>query len=443
MILPPEQGGAPLSPPKPSPDKVFRNYKLGAAAVLLLAVGFVGGFFLGEAQNLNAATSEPVAALELVTRVKNLGGSAPAGVKDVDFSQFWEVWDTLKAKYVSQEEVTDEKLFYGAIQGLVGSLGDPYSVYFDPPTAKRFNDDLGGTFEGIGAEIGIKKNTLIIIAPLPGTPAERSGLKPGDYILTIDGKDTEGMYLDEAVSLIRGKKGTEVKLSIHREGFEEPKEFAITRAAIKVDSVKSEVKSAAGKRVAVITVSHFNEDTGSGFSDAVRATLLEGVDGIVLDLRNDPGGFLDMAAKVAGEWVGHEPVVIEEFSDGRRNNVNGDAAARLADVPTVVLVNGGSASASEIVAGALQDYGKATLVGEKTFGKGSVQDYSEFGDGSALKVTVALWLTPKGRSINKEGIQPDVEVENTPEDWDNNRDPQMDKAIEMLTAPAAAEGGDR
>jgi carboxyl-terminal processing protease len=345
----------------------------------------------------------------------------------VDFNLFWEVWSLVQKNYVHQP-VTDTKLFYGALSGLVFALDDPYSVFFDPEMAEKFQQELEGTFSGIGAELGIKERQLTIIAPLPDTPAARAGLKAGDKILLIDGKETTEMALDYAVSLIRGQEGTEVTLTIWREGWERPQDFKITRGKIEIASVKWEMKG----DIAYIEINHFNEDTSGRFNQAVNELITKNPKGLVLDLRNNPGGFLSTAVEVAGEWIEKNVVVIEQRDDGEKNEEKSDGLARLQGLKTVVLINEGSASASEIVAGALQDYGKATLVGKKTFGKGSVQNLEPLSDGSAVKITVAEWLTPKGRHIDKEGITPDVEVDLTEDDYNANRDPQLDKAIEIL-----------
>lgn len=403
-----------------------RTHSFSAIGAAIAVATFVAGVFVGEVRTRQVVEGEGT--------VRHLESSVPGGLADVDFQQFWDMWRTVKERYVRQP-VEDKKLFYGAISGLVSSLDDPYSVYFDPDLAKSFSSELEGKFDGIGAEIGIKKDHLSIIAPLPGTPADKAGLEAGDYIVQIDAADTSDMPLDEAVSRIRGEKGTTVKLLIFRTGWKEPKEFAIVRDTILVQSVKRASAVVGKKNVSVITITHFNEDTEKAFAEAVRQSLQEGAEGIVLDLRNNPGGFLDTAVSVAGEWIHDDVVVSEQFSDGHKQDYKSDGNARLADLPTVVLVNGGSASASEIVAGALQDDGKALLVGEQTFGKGSVQDYQELDDGSALKLTIALWLTPKGRSIDKQGIAPDIKVERTEEDYQKDRDPQYDKALRLLFEP--------
>jgi carboxyl-terminal processing protease len=275
-----------------------------------------------------------------------------------------------------------------------------------PQKAKRFNQDLSGNFSGIGAELGMKKDFIVIMSPLPGSPAERAGLKAGDKILMVDGKDTYGWTLDEAVDKIRGTEGTVVKLVILSNGASAPREVSIIREIIRVESVAWEMKG----DVAYIKISNFNEDTSEFFDQAIKELILRNPKALVLDLRNNPGGFLDTAVRVASEWIPKGTIVTEKFSDGTEEIYVSNGKHRLANFKTYVLVNQGSASASEIVAGALQDYGKAVIVGEKTFGKGSVQDYEQLPDGSGLKITVAEWLTPKGRHINNNGVEPDQKL---------------------------------
>ncbi|MBI5071333.1 S41 family peptidase [Candidatus Falkowbacteria bacterium] len=404
---------------------IFKYAAVYVLAILVLG-GFLGGMALGARQGKIEAEKEFYGG-----QVQNRNQIPEYLSKDIDFNLFWQVWDLAKNDYVHQP-VQDTKLFYGALAGIISSLDDPYSVFFDPQTAEDFKKELEGTFSGIGAELGIKNKQLTIIAPLPDTPAEKAGLKAGDRILAIDGKDTTDMALDYAVSIIRGEKGTDVTLTIWREGWEKSEDFKITRDQIEVASVKWEMKG----DIAYIEINHFNEDTTRRFNQAVTELIAKNPKGLILDLRNNPGGFLDTAVEVAGEWVSNDVIVVEQMDDGQKNEERSSGLARLENLKTVVLVNQGSASASEIVGGALQDYGKATLVGEKTFGKGSVQNLEPLPDGSAVKITVAEWLTPKGRQIDKEGIAPDVEIKLTEEDYNANRDPQMDKAIEIINSPA-------
>ena len=418
-------------------DAVAKNYRMGATIAFFVVVSFILGVLFGELRDKPVSATSGNSMRARIGQVLNRQVDPSAMLdKDVDFAQFWEVWKMVKEKHVDQAATSDVKMFYGAVAGMVGSLGDPYSVYFDPELAQKFAKDLEGSFEGIGAEIGIKADQLTVIAPLPGTPAEKAGLKAGDRIYAIDGVETIGMPVEEAVSHIRGEKGTTVKLLIARDGIKEAKEIVIKRATIIVQAVEwKTIKTKDGKKLAYIKISHFNEQVDSKFNAAIRAILAEDPAGLILDLRNNPGGFLDTAVTVSGEWVHEDTVVIEKFNDGNEKKYASQGLARLSDLPTVVLINGGSASASEIVAGALHDHDKATLVGEKSFGKGSVQDYVEFGDHSALKLTVALWLTPDGLSINKAGIEPDVAVKMSTEDFNADKDPQMDKAIELLLSP--------
>lgn len=399
-------------------------------ALLIIISSFQLGLFYGARDSIfkKAITAETI----YLGKVTGLYSAADNSLisDDVNFNLFWEAWDTVKKNYVGRDKLTDKQMFYGALNGLVSSTGDPYTVFMDPQITKEFEDDLSGTFEGIGAEIGIKDDVLTIVAPLPGMPAEKAGLKAGDKIYAINGTSTAGYSSDQAVKMIRGPKGTQVTLSIFRDGFKAIKDFTITRDAIVVKSVNAELRS---DGVYLITVSNFNNDTIDLFNAAVREAVVKNPKGIILDLRNNPGGYLDTAIEMASEWVEEGVVVSEKYSDTKIDEHLARGQARLKDIPTVVLVNQGSASASEIVAGALQDYQKATIVGKQTFGKGSVQTMQNLSDGSAIKITVAKWLTPKGKSISDEGIKPDVEVELTEDDYNKDKDPQLDKAIETLT----------
>lgn len=348
--------------------------------------------------------------------------------KDIDFELFWDVWKTIKADYV-EKNISDKDLFYGALQGMTSSLNDPYSVFFKPEISKEFNDELSGEFEGIGAEVGMKNNRLTIISPLPNSPAEKAGLKAGDKVYAINSVDTAEMYLDEAVNKIRGKKGTEVVLTISRDGLKETKDIKVIRDTIKFDSVTWKIRD---DNIGYIKVSHFNTDTAAKFTEAVDDMVKANPKGIILDLRGNPGGFLDAAVKMSSAWVEDGVVVTEKYSEENKRDHNAIGRAYLNGFKTVVLINKGSASGSEIVAGALKDCGYAVLVGEKTFGKGSVQSLEEFSDGSSLKLTVAKWLTPNGHCINKEGIDPDIAVELTEDDYNKDKDPQMDKAVNII-----------
>ena len=350
--------------------------------------------------------------------------------QEVDFNSdlFWRVWSVIKQRYIDQP-VSDEDLFYGSLRGLTSGVKDPYSVFLEPELAKKFLEDMSGSFEGVGMEIGIKDGRLTIIAPLPDTPAFRAGLRSGDKIFAVDDEDTSGMSLDEAVHLIRGPKGTSVVLTIWHQGETRTKEVEVIRDVIDIETVFWELK---GNKIAYLKISHFSEDTWIDFKNAAQKILIADPNGLILDLRNNPGGYLDTSVNMAGYWVGRETVVVSKDAKGKEKEYESRGREDFVHLPTIVLVNQGSASASEILAGALQDYGLATVLGEQTFGKGSVQELESFSDGSALKLTVAYWYTPLGRSINEQGIIPDMEVELTEEDYLANRDPQLDKALLIL-----------
>ena len=404
----------------------FRKFIKYYFVLLLIFVAFIFGLIVGKSGNNNKNTQSDFK----VGEVFNKKAKPEFLSKDVDFNLFWEVWSLIEKNYVRQP-VNESELLYGAVAGSVAALGDPHSVFFDPKTTQDFTDELKGSFEGIGAEIAIKNEILTVVAPLPDSPAEKAGLKAGDKIFAINGEDTTSMSLDYAVNKIRGPKGTEVVLTIAHDGISETKEIKITRDTIKIQSVRWEMLP---NNIVHLNLRYFNEDTQDDFNKAVLEIVGKNPKGIILDLRNNPGGFLDTAITVASEWVGEGIIVYEKSSDGKLNEHKAKGLARFKDFSTVVLINQGSASGSEIVAGALKDHKLATLVGEKSFGKGSVQSLFPLEDGSSVKITVAEWLTPNQNAIDGEGIEPDVKVELSDKDFSDNKDPQLDKAIEILSS---------
>ncbi len=324
-------------------------------------------------------------------------------------------------------DIDGEKMSQGAVRGLVASLGDPYTTFLDKTQSKALSDSLKGELSGIGIEIGLKNNRLTVISPLDGSPAAKAGLRSGDVIGLIGTEDTSEMTLDTAVDKIRGEKGTEVKLTILR-GSDKPLELTIVRDTITVSSVKYEVKPGG---IGYIRLRQFGDDTDTAIRAATADLAKQGVTKIVLDLRDNPGGYLNSAVTVSSEFLDSGTVVEERSRHSESKTLVANPGGALTKVKLIILVNGGSASAAEIAAGALKDNGRATLVGEKTYGKGSVQEIKNLSDGNQLKVTVAHWYTPKGVNISKEGIAPDVEVKNSSEDYNAGRDPQLDKALEL------------
>ncbi len=343
----------------------------------------------------------------------------------LDYSSIDTVYRSLKDNY--DGKLSEADLLDGMKAGLAKATGDPYTEYFNTKDAKEFYGQLDGTFEGIGAELGKDDaGNIVIISPLAGFPAEKAGLKPKDIIAQIDGKATTDFTIDNAVKLIRGKAGTDVKLTIVRDGA--PLDITIKREKITLPSVKSEIKDGIG----ILTVSRFSEDTAALAQTAADSFKSQNVKGIVLDLRGDPGGLLDSAVSVSSLWLQNKIILTE-----RRDNViiqtyKSRGVATLAGIPTIVLIDAGSASASEITAGALRDNKAATLIGTKSYGKGSVQQPINLKDGSLLKVTIARWYTPGGKNIDKEGITPDKEVKITDDDIKNKLDPQLDAALAQL-----------
>lgn len=350
---------------------------------------------------------------------------------EVDMSLYWKVRDILKENYVSSENLDDDKMLYGSINGMLYSTGDPYTVFLSPEENKKFDEEIRGNFDGIGAELGIKNGLLTIIAPLEGTPASAAGLRPGDKIININGNSAAEMTIDDAVSQIRGVRGTEVTLTIFREGNDNTFDVNVKRDVIIVKSVNFEIKE---NNIAYIKISRFGDDTSQEFYKALLSTKSMRPNGIILDLRNNPGGYLDSSISIASRMLPKgKTVLIEEDSDKNQKKDYSKGGDLASGIETVILINEGSASASEILAGALNDNrDNVTLVGMKTFGKGSVQELIDLSGGTAVKITVARWLTPNGVQINDNGIKPEIEVDLSNDDFENDRDPQLDKAIELL-----------
>lgn len=347
----------------------------------------------------------------------------------VDMRLFWDVWGLLASKYVDPSALDYKDMIYGSIRGMVWSLNDPYTSFMNPKENREFQESLEGTLEGIGAELTVREGMITIISPLKGSPAKRAGLQPEDVILKVNDEDVFELSLEQVVMRIRGPKGTKVKLTIGRKGEREPFEVEITRETINVSSVEWKMVD----HIAVIELSQFGANTKEEFSKAINEILIERPEGIILDLRYNGGGYLDGAVDIVSEFVEKGKVV----SVKKRNPEEDEAIyvtgkAKVAKTPLVVLINKGSASASEIVAGAIHDNSRGLVLGETSFGKGTVQEVQNLVDGSSLRITIAKWYTPNNINISEVGIEPDKEVIRTIDDIKANRDPQLDAALEYL-----------
>ncbi len=357
--------------------------------------------------------------------------------KDLDLGPFWQVWNTLEDRFAPASSTTppvssDDKI-YGAIAGLAASYRDPYTVFLPPAESKFFNEEINGSFGGVGMEIGIEGGVLTVVSPLKGTPADKAGVKPGDKIVAINGVLTQGISVDEAVKNIRGEIGTSVEVSFAREGEKELLVKNLVRAVIEIPTVETKVTK---EGVFVIELYNFSAVSPNLFRGALREFVLSGSDRLIIDLRNNPGGFLEAAIDMASWFLPTGKVVVtEDFGrEGEEDQVYRSKGYDVfnENLKMVILINEGSASASEILAGALREHGKATLIGQKSFGKGSVQELLPITDDTSLKVTVAHWLTPDGNSISNGGITPDVEIELTPENTKDGADPTLDAAVKYL-----------
>src|SRR3989344_4913095 len=350
----------------------------------------------------------------------------------VDFSLFWDAYNKLRESFVNPDKIVDQQVVYGAIEGMTKSLDDPYTAFFDPDQAKVFEQDLSGSFDGIGIEVAIKKDQLTVVAPLKGSPSEKAGIKAGDKIVQINGKSASDITTEEAVNIIRGKRGTDVTLTIFIDGWKDTEDFTITRDTIKILSIDWKLED---ENVAYIHIYQFDQMLSSDFNKIALEILKSPARKIVLDLRNNPGGYLEVCQDIAGWFLQNGQVVtIEDFGkDEEPQLYKANGSSTFAEYPTVALINEGSASASEILAGALRDQRNIQLIGEKSFGKGSVQEIVNLQDGlSFLKVTIAKWLTPKGHSISEVGLTPDIKIEISESDFAANKDPQKEKALEII-----------
>lgn len=392
-------------------------------ALALIGASFGVGFYMG-------GERATVAAINLLNKEE---GKPTA----VDFAPFWKAWTTLESKFVSvststEEVVSDQDKVWGAISGLAASFGDPYTVFFPPVEAEYFESEISGNFEGVGMEIGIRDEVLTVVAPLKGTPAYRAGIQAQDKIIAIDGLSTARVAVDEAIQKIRGPKGTAVVLTIVREGRDEPFDISVVRDVIDIPTLDTELRS---DGVFVIKLYNFSAVSPNLFRNALREFILSNSTRLILDLRGNPGGFLEAAVDI-GSWFlpAGKAIAIEDYGGKEEPYYHRSKGYDIFNnkLEFVILVNRGSASASEILAGALSEHGVATVVGEQTFGKGTVQELVQLTPETSLKITVAKWLTPNGNSISVAGFTPDVVVPITAEDIEKGRDPQLQKAVDIL-----------
>ncbi|HET9946989.1 MAG TPA: S41 family peptidase [Patescibacteria group bacterium] len=410
--------------------------------VLVIAITFLGGYFFG-VNKVNFELRHYVPQISIVNK------EPPAGVSTVDFSLFWSVWDKIVTGYYDKSAVNPQKMLYGAISGMVASLNDPYTMFLPPTQQTNFQQQLAGQFTGIGAELGLKNQQIIVIAPLTGSPAEKAGIKAGDAILKVDGQSTSSWTLPQAVDKIRGPKGTTVVLTIAHKDASASTDITITRDVITVKSVDGWIKPIASidgisdtlknssqkdNSVVYVRLSQFGDNTDQDWSNLVASLLpkikSQNPKGMILDLRNNPGGYLTDAVFIAGEFLpqGTSVVIQDTGTDKTTLSVNRDG--NLMTIPLVILINKGSASASEIVSGSMRDNGRAKLIGDTSFGKGTVQQALDLGNSSGLHVTIAKWLTPKGTWVHGKGLTPDVSV--ALDEKDPSHDSQLEAAIQEL-----------
>ncbi len=398
------------------PSSVF----IGSSAVSLLAIMFFIGVKVGSTHDIKG--------IKKVQEVSNI--TVPPSVS-ADFGEFWQVWNLLQEKYPFKQPQNQDKV-YDAIKGLTASYGDPFTMYFSPKEAELFAQEIQGEFGGIGAEIESISGVLTVISPLKGSPAERAGILPKDIMVKIDGEDSSTITISQALSKIRGKEGTAVTLTILREG-KDLFDVTIEREIIKVPII---TEKQLDNGIYEIQLASFSTDSAALFKKALNNALATKPKGLIIDLRGNPGGLLTSAIDISSHFLPKNAVIVKEDFGGKKKNISHLSMGYETigkNVPVVLLVDGGSASASEILAGALRENDRATLVGTTTFGKGSVQELMEVGEGSAIKITIAQWLTPDDHQISKKGIIPDFIVTRTEQEIkDKKVDTQLQKAIEII-----------
>ena len=420
-------------------NKLIRGILIGGIAVIMLVGSFSGGFLVGHfvpigsgnapSFSFNAPEAQPLPTVSPDQQ------AATPGELETLFSPFWEAWNIVHEQYVDQP-VDDLALMQGAIRGMMQALGDEHSSYMDPQTFTDANAGLSGEYEGIGAWVDTTDDYLTIVSPMPGSPAEAAGLQPGDKIIAIDGEDMTGIDAELARQRVLGPAGTTVVLTVAREGESELLDFSIVRDKIVTKSATGEMLD---NGIGYVQITTFGDKTTPELSAALSELMAQNPNGLIIDLRNNGGGYLITAVEVASEFINDGVILYEQYGDGQRDTYTALKNGQATEIPLVVLINEGSASASEIVAGAIQDSGRGQLVGVTSYGKGSVQNWVPLSDNQgAVRVTIAKWLTPNERAIHGQGLTPDVEVERTVEDFEADRDPQLEKAIEVLLEEISA-----
>ena len=415
-------------------NKLMRGALIGAVAVVVLLGSFSGGFLVGhfvpigngESLSLPFGNADEPPAISTVSPDQQ---SITPDELETLFQPFWEAWNIVHDEYVDQP-VDDLALMQGAIRGMIDALGDDHSSYMDPKTYQDANDSLAGEYEGIGAWVDTTADYLTIISPIPGSPADKAGIEPGDKIIAIDGDDLTGIDAELVRQRVLGPAGSTVILTVAREGESEPLEFSITRDKIVIKSATGEMLE---NNIGYVQITTFGDKTTPELRAALAELMAQNPKGLVIDLRNNGGGYLQTSVEVASEFIGDGVILYEQYGDGERTTYRALTDGQATEIPLIVLINEGTASASEIVAGAIQDYGRGKLVGVTSYGKGSVQNWVPLNNNQgAVRVTIAKWLTPNERTIHGEGLQPDVEVERTDEERQSDIDSQLEKAIEVL-----------